>query len=69
MTIEAIKMKYIGSNQDQINFAPYGNDPNEYMEVGDILTLSGKEVHSWHTLLSFEEIPTAKFNSVMFEEV
>lgn len=36
--------------------------------VGQILTVSRTEVHSWHTDVYFKEVEGG-FNSVMFEEV
>lgn len=59
------KLIFIGADQDQIKWGS-NDDPNLYLKVGDLVTVSAVEVHSWHTKLYFIEIP-GKYNSVSFK--
>lgn len=61
------KVKFIGASKEQVSWG--GNDdPNPRLKVGDVVTISDVDVHSWHTKLQFKEIP-GSYNSVSFEVV
>lgn len=59
---------YTGASDAQVNWGS-GDDPRKVLQEGVEYTVTGKEVHSWHTLLTLAEVPDQKFNSVCFEEI
>lgn len=63
------KVRCVSTDEDQSRWG--GNDSaKEYLQIGEIYTLAeNPEVHTWHTKLTFEEVPGKKFNSVQFELV
>lgn len=62
-----MKIKYTGCTDEQVRWG--GNDdPRGVLKEGEVYTLKDKEVHSWHTKITLEEVP-GRFNSVCFEEV
>ncbi len=60
-------VKYIGCNQDQINWGS-NDDPKGILIEGDKYYVEKVEVHSWHTKLHLRGI-YGIFNSVCFEKV
>lgn len=40
-----------------------------HLKADAVYTVASTEVHSWHTLVTLEEVPGIQFNSVLFEEV
>ena len=40
-----------------------------YMKVGDVFTVKNIHVGNWVSYVEFEEFPTLRFNTVMFDEV
>lgn len=42
---------------------------SEHLEVGKVYTVSSIEVDSWYTDVLLVEVPSVKFNSVLFEDI
>lgn len=56
------------SNEDLGGMMHYGyNAP--LLKVGEQYTVDSVDVHDWYTIVTIEEIPGTKFNSVCFTEV
>lgn len=62
-----LKVVYTGATDAQAKFGR-GDDPREFLTEGAEYTVTDKEVHSWHTVLTLSEFPDRKFNSVCFTE-
>jgi hypothetical protein len=44
-------------------------DPRGILDVGDVYTIEGTEVHTWHTKVFLEGFSGKSFNGAWFEEV
>lgn len=47
----------------------YGDNPTDYLKVGERYTVIGVDVDDWYTLVTLAEFPDKEFNSVLFEEI
>lgn len=54
-------------SNNEINFG-HQEDPS-VLTVGARYTFEKAEVYSWHTMVTLQEFPGKRFNSVHFEEV
>ena len=61
------RVKYIGADQDQINWGGC-DDPSEVLSIDGEYLVDHIEVHSWHTKVSLQGI-AGEFPSVAFEDI
>ena len=49
--------------------SPYGLCDYEVLEIGKEYTVVNVDVYSWYTMITLQEFPNKRFNSVLFSEI
>jgi hypothetical protein len=61
------RVRFLGATDDQVQAAPGGADPRQWLTVGNTYALERVRVHAWHTLYYLDGCPEdVWFNSVCF---